>query len=117
MHYVVAFKHMYHKYLSLNSLMDVSWLYKTVSSSCSLFPALPKNLPSLCFCTCTGQVQFSLAKPQLGSVNSAGVELNSEHHLPLCCSSPPMVALHLQTLMQENDHFMGNVLYCCTALF
>lgn len=86
-----------------------SWLYKIVNCSCLLFPAFPKNPQILCFSTCAGQVQFSLAKPQLGSVNSAGVELNSEHHLPLCCSTPPMVALHLKTLTQENDHFTLNV--------
>lgn len=46
--------------------------------------------------TCAGQVQFSLAKPQLGSVNGAGVELDPEHHLSLCCSAPSVVALYLR---------------------
>lgn len=86
-----------------------SWLTKNCKLLLLSIPCISKETTEPLFYTCAGQVQFSLAKPQLGSVNSAGVELNSEHHLPLCCSTPPMVALHLQTLRQEDNHFPKNV--------
>lgn len=56
--------------------------------------------PKLCTCAC--HVQFCLAKPQLGSVNGARVELDPEHHLSLCRLTPPMVALHLQMRVQRS---------------
>ncbi len=74
--------------------------------------AFPKKPLSFYYCTCAGQVQFSFAKPQLGSMNSAGVELDSEHHFPLRCMTPPVVTLDLQRRMQENDHFTWNVSNC-----
>lgn len=57
---------------------------------------------ALCSRTCASHIQFCLPKPKLGSVNGARVELNPEHYLSLCRVTPPMVALHLQTWVQQS---------------
>lgn len=45
--------------------------------------------------TCAGLIQFSFAKPQLGSVNGTGVELDSEDNLSFCCLTASVIALYL----------------------
>lgn len=77
---------------------------EAVNVSCLLFLTFPTKSLSLCFHTWAGQVQLSLAKPQLGTVNGAGVELNSEHHLPLRRPAPPVVALHLQAVEHSSSY-------------
>jgi len=43
-------------------------------------------------------------------MNGAGVELDSEDHLPLCGSAPPVIALHLQIRSGMREYIQGECL-------
>lgn len=122
MSYVGMFMHVAYMPLTPLSTKCLHGCPEPVNGSCLLFcTSPPRNHWALCFHTWAGQVQLGLAKPQLGPVNSAGVELNSEHHLPLCRSTAPMVALHLQAIKHNNGHLKKKELFektgVCMFLF
>lgn len=63
--------------------------------------------PDMCLhlnkCTCVRFIQLPFAKPELRSMDSAGVELQPEHSVPVSSLGAPVVALDLQRAAEKRE--------------
>lgn len=83
--------HWLNRYCQEGLVLIINPFHSCLKKSLSL-PS-PQTLP---LHTSTGLIQLPLAEPQLCPVDGAGVDLQSEHCVPLCTLGPSVVTLHLQ---------------------
>lgn len=75
----------------------MSWfLYLSANKEPAAYLILPKR-------TCISFIQLPFAKPELRSMDSAGVELQPEHSVPVSRLGAPVVALDLQRAAEKRE--------------